>query len=183
MLARKSPPGRSFAAMFVDRQTQVVVIEQMRQRVVAGEDDVELAGDRFRERSQIGNTERERGAAARASRSARATAVGLRSVAWTVWPSSASPIACVPMPQAQSRMACGPGPSCARIEPIERGGLAPHRRLPIGKDEVVALGQFVVERAHRVVHWRIEPVSKLHRTRRFVAASGAKPTVRASTSE
>ena len=68
-------------------------------------------------------------------------------------------------------------------QPIERRGLASHRSVPIGKDQMVALGQFVVERPHRVGHWRIEPVSKLHRTRRFVAASGAKPTVRASTSE
>jgi hypothetical protein len=40
-------------------------------------------------------------------------------------------------------------------QPIERGGLAPHRPLPIGKDEMVALGQFVVERPYRVDHGRI----------------------------
>ncbi len=40
-------------------------------------------------------------------------------------------------------------------QPIERRGLAPHRSLPIGKDEMVALGQFVVERPHRVGHGRI----------------------------
>jgi hypothetical protein len=40
-------------------------------------------------------------------------------------------------------------------QPIERRSLATHRSLPIGKDEMVALGQFVVERPHRVGHGRI----------------------------
>ncbi len=42
---QKEPARTELGEHVVDRQTQIVVLEQVRQRVVAGKDDVELAVD------------------------------------------------------------------------------------------------------------------------------------------
>src|SRR5215207_9806009 len=120
----------------------------MRQRIVAGEDDVELSIDLRGEVAHVSDAERERSVASGGLALRTSYRVGAEI-------GSVDPVA-------EERKTDGLGADTAGAvqngvgswselllnQPIDHRSLAPHRSLPIGKDEMVALGQFVVERPH-----------------------------------
>jgi hypothetical protein len=157
--ARPDPGGH-----VVHGEAEVVVGQQVRQGVVAGEHDVEIAGNLSCQRPQVGDPEREGcatsgglafGAGNRpGAEIGRMNAVTKQSETDGLGADAAGAI--------EDRV--GSRAESGLDECIEGCGLPPHRPVPIGKEQVVAFGQFVVERPHRIAHWRIIHMAVQHRS-------------------